>query len=204
MGCGGRRKAKLVGVSLWDTCIGKVQRQIRRFLCSLYQKPTYLSISSTVPLKNVRGRFAPHLGAQTRRKSGVTSILRSKISAQGRFTRPEQVQSPKGERPKGANPQSRLLAAVPSGTSIRSAAQNCHRRNSFPPLNDKIGTEVCIAHRSPKSPEVRRLKRFATQNLGAGGIYFRRASAITEGRSTPQGCGVQKRHDPGSCLFLVE
>ena len=43
--------------------------------------------------------------------------------------------------------QSRLLAAVPSGTSIRSVAQNCHRRNSFPPLNDKIGTEVCLAHR---------------------------------------------------------
>ena len=43
--------------------------------------------------------------------------------------------------------QSRLLAAVPSGTSIRSVAQNCHRRNSFPPLNDNIGTEVCLAHR---------------------------------------------------------
>ena len=39
-----------------------------------------------------------------RRKSGVSSVLRSKTLAQGRFTRPEQVQSPKGERPKGANP----------------------------------------------------------------------------------------------------
>ena len=39
-----------------------------------------------------------------RRKSGVPSVLRSKTLAQGRFTRPEQVKSPKGERPKGANP----------------------------------------------------------------------------------------------------
>ena len=44
------------------------------------------------------------------RQFGVTSILCSKISAQGRFIRPEQVQSPKGERPKGTNP-----AKPPSG-----------------------------------------------------------------------------------------
>lgn len=87
--------------------IGKVQWQIRRFLYSLYQKPLYLSICPTVlfgKVKNRCGRFAPHAGVQHRRKSGVTSILRSKALAQGRFIRPEQVQSPKGERPKGTNP----------------------------------------------------------------------------------------------------
>ena len=40
-----------------------------------------------------------------RRKSGVSSVLRSKTLAQGRFTRPEQVQSPKGERPKARTQQ---------------------------------------------------------------------------------------------------
>ena len=44
------------------------------------------------------------------RQFGVSSALRSKASAQGRFIRPEQVQSPKGERPKGTNP-----AKPPSG-----------------------------------------------------------------------------------------
>ena len=95
-----------------------MQRQIRRFLRLLYQKPVHLSISSTVlfeKVKNVRGRFAPH--------------------------------------------------------------------ESTP-------------------PEIRRLKRFATQNLGAGGIYFRRASQITEGRSTPQGCGVQKKTRPTVVSFF--
>ena len=29
--------------------------------------------------------------------------------------------------------ESRLLAAAPCGASIRSEAENCHRRNSFPP-----------------------------------------------------------------------
>ena len=45
-----------------------------------------------------------------RRKSGVSNVLRSKISAQGRFIRSEQAQSPKGEHPKGTNP-----AKPPSG-----------------------------------------------------------------------------------------
>ena len=35
-------------------------------------------------------RYALHTGAQTRRKSGVTSVLRSKTLAQGQFTCPEQ------------------------------------------------------------------------------------------------------------------
>ncbi len=68
-----------------NPCIGKVQRQIHRFMRSSYQKPAHLSINPTVlfgKLKNARERFAPHTGTQ----------------------------------------QSRLLAAVPSGTSIRSAA----------------------------------------------------------------------------------
>lgn len=43
--------------------------------------------------------------------------------------------------------QSRLLGGRAKWHVIRSVAQNCHRRNSFPPLNDKIGTEVCLAHR---------------------------------------------------------
>ena len=34
-----------------------------------------------------------------RRESGETSVFRGKTLAQGRFTRPEQVQSPKGKRP---------------------------------------------------------------------------------------------------------
>ena len=38
------------------------------------------------------------------RQFGVSSALRSKALAQGRFIRPEQVQSPKGKRPKGTNP----------------------------------------------------------------------------------------------------
>ena len=90
-----------------NTCIGKVQQQIRCFLRSLYQKPVHLSISSTILLgkvKNIRRKFAPHPGAQTRRKSGVPSVLRSKTLAQAEFISAEQVQSPKGERPKGANP----------------------------------------------------------------------------------------------------
>ena len=45
-------------------------------------------------------RCALHTEVQTRRKSGVPSVLRSKTLAQGRFTRPEQVQSPKGEAPR--------------------------------------------------------------------------------------------------------
>ena len=46
-----------------------------------------------------------------RRKSGVSSVLRSKtLLAQGRFIRSEQAQSPNGERPKGTNP-----AKPPSG-----------------------------------------------------------------------------------------
>ena len=40
-----------------------------------------------------------------RRKSGVSSVLRSKTLAQAEFSSAEQVQSPKGERPTGANPQ---------------------------------------------------------------------------------------------------
>ena len=154
--------------------VGKVQWQIRRFLCSLYQKPLYLSICPTIlfgKVKNRCGRFAPHTGVQMRRKSGVSNVLRSKISAQGRFIRSEQAQSPKGERPKGTNP-----AMPPSGgrakwhvNSERSAELSIGGI-SFRRENDKIGTEVCIAHRSPNPPEIRRLKRFATQNLGAGGI----------------------------------
>ena len=46
-----------------------------------------------------------HTGAQTRRKSGVSSVLHSKTLAQAEFTSAEHVKSPKGERPKGANPQ---------------------------------------------------------------------------------------------------
>ena len=41
----------------------------------------------------------------TRRKSGVSSVLQRKTLAQAEFTSAEQVNSPKGERPKGANPQ---------------------------------------------------------------------------------------------------
>ena len=96
-----------------NTCIGKVQQQIRHFLCSLYQKPVHLSISPTVLLgkvKNGRGRFAPHPEAQTRRASGVPSVLQRKTLAQAEFSSAEQVKSPKGERPKGANP-----AKPPSG-----------------------------------------------------------------------------------------
>ena len=33
----------------------------------------------------------------------------------------------------------RLLAGAPGGAAIRSAAENCHRRDSFPPLNDQMG-----------------------------------------------------------------
>ena len=39
------------------------------------------------------------------RQFGVSSALRSKALAQGRFIRPEQVQSPKGERPKARTQQ---------------------------------------------------------------------------------------------------
>ena len=37
-------------------------------------------------VNNARGRFAPHTKAKLRRESGITSILRSKISAQAEFT----------------------------------------------------------------------------------------------------------------------
>ncbi len=45
--------------------------------------------------------------------------------------------------------------AAPSGAPIRSVAQNCHRRNSFPPLNDTMvrdgfAFEVQMKRRSPK------------------------------------------------------
>ena len=44
--------------------------------------------------------------------------------------------------------------AAPSGAPIRSVAQNCHRRNSFPPLNDTMvrdgfAFEVQMKRRSP-------------------------------------------------------
>ena len=39
-----------------------------------------------------------------RRKSGVSSVLQRKTLAQAEFSSAEQVKSPKGERPKGANP----------------------------------------------------------------------------------------------------
>ena len=59
-----------------------------------------------------------------------------------------------------------------------------------------------IASRSPNPPEVRHPKRFAQQNLGAGAIHSPRASAITEGRSTPQGCGVQKKATTSVVAFF--
>ena len=39
-----------------------------------------------------------------RRQSGVTSVLQRKTLAQAEFISAEHVKSPKGERPKGANP----------------------------------------------------------------------------------------------------
>ena len=162
------QRARTHKAAFWRPC--QVARQ-----CGAQRRIVIGGISFRREMIKSERRCALHTEVQTRRKSGVSSVLRSKTLAQAEFTSAEQVQSPKGERPKGANPAKRLLAAVPSGTSIRSAAQNCHRRNSFPPSNDKIGTEVCVAHRKLASPGVRRLKRFAQQNLGAGGIYFRRA-----------------------------
>ena len=52
-----------------NPCIGKVQRQIHRFMRSSYQKPAHLSINPTVlfgKVKNARERFAPHTGDQKR------------------------------------------------------------------------------------------------------------------------------------------
>ena len=86
----------------------------------------------------------------SRRRCGVTSVLRSKTLAQAGFTPAEHVKIssvPKRKTQpkelclesghfKGAHERRR---AARSRASIRSAAENCHRRNSFPPLNDKIG-----------------------------------------------------------------
>lgn len=38
--------------------------------------------------------------------------------------------------------QTGLLAGAPSGASIRSETENCHRRNSFPPLNNQNGARL--------------------------------------------------------------
>ena len=99
-----------------DTWIGKVQRQIRCFLHSLYQKPLYLSIRPTLLFWK----------------------------------------------------------------------------------SEKQVWKVRTTHRPLAPPEVRRLKRFATQNLGAGGIYFRRACPIkrapesrqTFGNLAKRRCGI--------------
>ena len=58
--------------------------------------------------------------------------------------------------------------------------------------------EAAAGRRNPKCGEeppggVARSKCFAEQNLGAGGIHFRRASAITKGWRRLQAAGTQKR-----------
>ena len=47
--------------------------------------------------------------------------------------------------------------------------------------SEKQVWKVRTTHRTLAPPEVRRPKRFAQQNLGAGAIHSPRASAITEG-----------------------
>ena len=50
-----------------------------------------------------------------------------------------------------------------------------------------------------ESPGVRRIKRFAGQNLGAGGIHFRRASEIEKGSQKASFLG-NKAGNPSSYL----
>ena len=53
-----------------------------------------------------------------------------------------------------------------------------------------------------RSPQVRRHKRFAQQNLGAGGIHFRRASQIALGAERPTGAQPKNKATPeGGFVF---
>jgi hypothetical protein len=71
--------------------------------------------------------------------------------------------------------------------------------------------EAAAGRRNPKCGKeppggVVRSKRFAEQNLGAGGIHFRRASAITKGWRRLQAAGTQnaaKSRRAGSCAASV-
>ena len=54
------------------------------------------------------------------------------------------------------------------------------------------------------SPQVRRNKRFAQQNLGAGRIHFARASPIALGAQRPQGAKPKLKAHPVGWAFSLE
>ena len=81
-------------------------------------------------------------------------------------------------------------------------AKPWRRRNSLPPskCSKRVPKKAKDFLGEKNSPVVRRLKRFAEQNLGAGEIQFYRASEIEKGSQKAKLFGKGKAGNPSSYL----
>ena len=85
-----------------------------------------------------------------------------------------------------------------------SSRQRARCRRDMPPACCMLAVRL-TSSRSRASPLMRRHKRFAQQNLGAGRIHFARACPIALGAERPQGAQPKNNtHPKGWVLFLVE
>ena len=112
-----------------------------------------------------------------RRESGVPSVLRSKTLAQAEFSFAEQ------EKSERVPAKSKILwgcAGSPASQAF-CRAKPWRRRNSVSPSKRNQKGFPQNRRFCGDAPGVRRPKRFAEQNLGAGGIQFRRAREIRKG-----------------------